>query len=133
MVWEQRAHRARRDIAALAAAGLGVSELHAAAIRVVGDVASTELTCWAAIDPETLVISTMVSGEIRIPPEYEPRLAEAEYSEDEPHTFATLAARRQPMAKLSDLPDRDPSPQRQAQHRVAAVGAGPRAPRGVPS
>ena len=67
----------------LAAAGLGVSELHAAAIRV---------------------ISTMVSGEIRIPPEYEPRLAEAEYSEDEPHTFATLAARRQPMAKYPICP-----------------------------
>ena len=31
-VWEERADRARRDIAALAASGLGVSELHAAAI-----------------------------------------------------------------------------------------------------
>jgi hypothetical protein len=30
---KERAHRARRDIAALAAAGLGVSELHTAAIR----------------------------------------------------------------------------------------------------
>ena len=29
-MWEERAHRARRDIAALAASGLGVSELHAA-------------------------------------------------------------------------------------------------------
>lgn len=99
-MWEERAHRARRDIAALAAAGLGVSELHAAAIRVIGDEVSTDLTCWAAIDPETLVISTMVSGETRIPPEYEPRLAEAEYSADEPHTFATLARRKEPVAKL---------------------------------
>ncbi len=107
MVWEQRAHRARRDIAALATAGLSVSELHAAAIRVIGDTVGNELTCWAAIDPETLVISTMVSGETRIPPGYEPRLAEAEYSADEPHTFATLARRKQPVAKLSDLPDRD--------------------------
>jgi DNA-binding CsgD family transcriptional regulator len=106
-VWQQRAHRARRDIAALAATGLGVSELHAAAIRVVGGVVGTELTCWATIDPETLVISTMVSGETRIPPDYEPRLAEAEYSADEPHTFAALVARRQPIAKLSDLPDRE--------------------------
>jgi DNA-binding CsgD family transcriptional regulator len=84
-----------------------VSELHAAAIRVIGDVVGTELTCWAAIDPETLVISTMVSGETRIPPEYEPWLAEAEYSADEPHTFATLAARKRTVAKLSDLPDRE--------------------------
>src|SRR6478672_11412860 len=78
-VWGSERHRARRDIAALAAAGLGVSELHAAAIRVIGDQVSAELTCWAAIDPETLLISTMVSRETRIPPEYEPRLAEAEY------------------------------------------------------
>lgn len=127
-VWEQRAHRARRDIAALAAAGLGVSELYAAAIRVIGAAVSTDLTCWAAIDPETLVISTMVSGETRIPPEYEPRLAAAEYSADEPHTFATLALRKEPVAKLSDLPDRE----RQAQQRVAAVGAGPRTSRTVP-
>jgi hypothetical protein len=104
-VWEQRAHRARRDIAALAAAGLGVSELHAAAIHVISDVVSAELTCWAVIDPETLVISTMVSGENRIPPEYEPWLVEAEYSADEPHTFATLALRKQTVARLSDLPD----------------------------
>ena len=50
------------------------------------------MTCWAAIDPETLVISTMTNGETRIPPEYEPRLAESEYSPDEPHTFAALAS-----------------------------------------
>ncbi len=106
-MWEERAHRARRDIAALAAAGLSVSELHAAVIRVIGNEVSAELTCWAAIDPETLVISTMVSGETRIPPEYEPRLAEAEYSACEPHTFATLALRKESVAKLSDLPDRE--------------------------
>jgi hypothetical protein len=106
-VWEQRAHRARRDIAALAATGLGVSELHAAAISVIGGVVSSELTCWAVIDPETLVISSMVGGETRIPPEYEPRLAEAEYSADEPHRFAALAARKQAVARLSDLPGRE--------------------------
>ncbi|MFG2025107.1 LuxR C-terminal-related transcriptional regulator [Streptomyces sp. NPDC048825] len=106
-MWEERAHRARREIAALAAAGLGVGELHAAAIQVIGTAVGTELTCWAAIDPETLVISTMISGETRIPPEYEPRLAEAEYSAAEPHTFAALARRREPVAKLSDLPDRE--------------------------
>lgn len=49
-MWEERAYPARREIAALAAAGLGVSELHAAAIRVIGDEVSTDLTCWAAID-----------------------------------------------------------------------------------
>jgi len=102
-MWEERAHRARRDIAALATAGLGVSDLHSAAIEVVSKQVRTELTCWATIDPETLVISTMVSGTTRIPQEYEPRLAEAEYSETEPHRFATLARRNAVVARLSDL------------------------------
>src|SRR5215213_6343479 len=79
-VWEERAYRARRDIAALAAAGLGVNELHAQAIRVIENQVRTEMTCWAAIDPETPVISTMTNGETQIAPEYEPRLAESEYS-----------------------------------------------------
>ncbi|WP_228685209.1 cupin domain-containing protein [Amycolatopsis thermoflava] len=34
-MWEGRAHGARRDIIALAEAGLGVADLHAAAIEVV--------------------------------------------------------------------------------------------------
>ncbi|MDT7711613.1 MAG: hypothetical protein QOG46_302 [Pseudonocardiales bacterium] len=106
-MWENRAYRTRQEIAALASEGLSVSELHAAAIPLIGNEISTDLTCWAAIDPETLVISTMISGETRIPPEYEPRLAEAEYSPSEPHTFATLALRKEPVAKLSDLPDRE--------------------------
>ena len=106
-MWEERAYRACRDIAALAASGLGVSELHTEAIRMIEDKIGTDLTCWATIDPETLVISTMTGGEAKIPSEYEPRLAEAEYSGQEPHTFATLAQRRQLIARLSDLPDRD--------------------------
>ena len=102
-MWEERAHRARRDIAALATTGLSVSDLHSAAIEVISKRIPTELTCWATIDPETLVISTMVSGTTRIPQEYEPRLAEAEYSGQEPHRFAALARRNTAVAKLSDL------------------------------
>jgi DNA-binding CsgD family transcriptional regulator len=106
-MWEERAHRARREIAALAATGLGVSDLHAAAIDLVSRSVGTDLTCWASIDPETLVISTMANGKTRIGPEFEPLLARAEYSPGEPHAFAELALRRQPMARLSDLPARD--------------------------
>jgi DNA-binding CsgD family transcriptional regulator len=106
-VWEERAYRASRDIAALAASGLGVADMHAAAIRLIDNKVGTDLTCWATIDPETLVISTMTSGEARIPLEYEPLLAASEYSPDEPHRFASLALRREPLAKLSDLPERD--------------------------
>ena len=103
-MWEHRAERARRDIAALAATGLGVSELHAAAIAVVDRQVSTELTCWATIDPETLVISTMTSGQTGIPAQYEPLLAEAEYTTGDAQTFAALARSRQDLARLSDLP-----------------------------
>ncbi|MEV4318449.1 helix-turn-helix transcriptional regulator [Actinocrispum sp. NPDC049592] len=103
-MWEGSAHAARRDIAALASAGLGVAELHAAAIDIVDRVVPTELTCWASMDPDTTVISSMTSGSVRIPQEYEPVLATSEYSGTEPHTFADLAQRSNPVARLSDLP-----------------------------
>ena len=106
-MWEERAYRARRDITALATQGLGVSDLHAAAIRVINARVGTDLACWATIDPETLAISTMTGA--RVAPEYEQWLAHAEYSVDEPHRFATLALRKQAQAKLSDLPDRERS------------------------
>ncbi len=106
-MWEGRAHGARRDIAALAEAGLGVADLHAAAIEVVGRVVPTDLTCWASLDPHTVVISSMTSGAARIPAHFEPVLAACEYDGTEPHTFAELARRPSPVARLSDLPRRD--------------------------
>ena len=106
-MWEERAYRARRDIAELAASGLGVSDLHAAAISLIDDKVGTDLTCWATIDPEMLVISMMTSGQAQVPAEYEPFLAQSETSADEPHRFATLVLRKESMAKLSDLADRD--------------------------
>lgn len=117
-MWDERAERARRDIAALAAAGLGVAELHAQVAGMVQRTVQADLACWAAIDPEMLVISTMVSGENRLPAEYEAPLAAAEYSQaDEPHRFAALAARRQPVARFSDLPRQ----QRQRSARLVDV------------
>ena len=106
-MWEGRAIGARREIAALATAGLGVTELHRAAIDVVERVVPTDLTCWASLDPDTAVISTMTSGPNRIPAEYEPLLATCEYGGAEPHTFAELARRPEPVARLSDVPRRD--------------------------
>jgi DNA-binding CsgD family transcriptional regulator len=91
----------------MAASGLGVSDLHAAAISLINERVSAELTCWVTIDPETLVLSGVTNGEPQVAPEYEPRLAESEYSADEPHRFATLALRKTPLAKLSDMPERD--------------------------
>ncbi|MCC8249230.1 helix-turn-helix transcriptional regulator [Saccharothrix luteola] len=106
-MWEGRAVGARREIAALAAAGLGVVELHRAAIDVVERVVPTDLTCWASLDPDTAVISTMTSGPNPIPAEYEPLLAACEYGGGEPHTFAELARRPEPVARLSDVPRRE--------------------------
>jgi DNA-binding CsgD family transcriptional regulator len=98
---ESRALGVRRDLAALAASGLGVVELHAAAIGLVGRYVGTDLTCWAMLDPATHTIGSMVSGDARIPGEYEPLLAESEYSGTEPNTFASLATSPDPVARLS--------------------------------
>jgi DNA-binding CsgD family transcriptional regulator len=106
-MWEERAHRARRDLTAMAATGVGVGELHAAALALVERTVGADLACCASIDPETLVISSMVSGEARIAPEYEPLLAAAEYSPGEPHRYATLALRGQPAARSSELTARE--------------------------
>ena len=61
-MWDERAYRARREIVALAASGLGVSDLHTAAMGLIEDTVRTDLACWATIDPETLVISTMTGA-----------------------------------------------------------------------
>ncbi|MGW3967102.1 helix-turn-helix transcriptional regulator [Amycolatopsis sp. NPDC005003] len=105
-MWDGRAQGVRREVAALATAGRGVAELHAAAIELVDRVVPAELTCWASLDPDTAVISSMTSGRARIPGEYEPLLATYEYDGAQPHTFAELAERSVPVARLSDLPRR---------------------------
>ncbi|HEX8865178.1 MAG TPA: helix-turn-helix transcriptional regulator [Lentzea sp.] len=101
-MWEGRAQGVRRDITALAEAGLDVAELHAAAIALVDRVVPCELTCWASIDPDSATISSMTSGVNRIPQQYEPMLASCEYTPGEPHTFATLAQRGDTVARLED-------------------------------
>lgn len=102
-MWEDRALRVRGALTDLAATGAGVGAVHAAAIRMVDDVVGSDLTCWASLDPASLAITAMTSGVARIPAEYEPVLAETEYSPAEPHRFAALAARSQDLVRLSDL------------------------------
>lgn len=102
-MWEERAHHARREILALAGDGNSLSELYRRAMEVVAQTVDAELMCWASLDPDTLAISTMISGTVRIPAEYEPLLADAEYSEAEPHTFAGLARTGRVAARLSEL------------------------------
>lgn len=101
-MWEGRAQSVRRDVTALASAGLNVAELHAAAIALVDRVVPGELTCWASMDPDSGAISSMTSGVNRIPQQYEPVLASCEYTPGEPHTFAELAQRGDTVARLED-------------------------------
>lgn len=103
-MWEERSLRVRDTLADLASTGVGVGALHAEAIRLVSAVVGSDLTCWASLDPETATINAMTSGPDRIPVQYEPILAETEYSPSERHRFAALAARGQDLALLSDLP-----------------------------
>jgi hypothetical protein len=129
---ESRARRVRQEVTALATAGAGVAELHASAIELVEREVGTELTCWAMIDPETLTIGSMTSGNARIPQRYEPLLAEAEYSGDEPHRFADLARRAEPVARLSEL-SRAEAARSSRLNEIAAARARPRAARDVHS
>ncbi|SMD05704.1 helix-turn-helix transcriptional regulator [Kibdelosporangium aridum] len=101
-MWEGLADGARRDIAALVKAGLGVAELHSAAIALVDRVVPADLACWASLDPDTVAISSMTSGAARIPQQYEPLLATYEYDGNEPNTFVELAQRPEPVARLED-------------------------------
>jgi DNA-binding CsgD family transcriptional regulator len=102
-VWQERADRLRREVAALAATGPGVADLHAHLIRLVDREVGSDLACWVTLDPQTLGLSAITSGDARIPAQYEPLLAEAEYAVGEPHRFAALARRHEPAARLSDL------------------------------
>lgn len=102
-VWEGVADSVRRDVAALARSGLGVTQLHAAAIALVERVVPCDLTCWASLDPDSAAISSMTSGVTRIPQQYEPLLANYEYDSDEPNTFAQLARRPEVVARLAGV------------------------------
>src|SRR6266511_5418795 len=58
-VWEGRAESERREIAAFSTTGLGVAGLHAAALDVVRRVVPYEQACWASVDPDTLVMTSV--------------------------------------------------------------------------
>lgn len=104
-MWEERTERACRDVVAMAASGVGVSDLHAATGALVQRIVPVELACWAAIDPQTLVISSMVPGVNALPPDLAPVLAASEYSGPaEPHRFADLARAGRAVALESELP-----------------------------
>lgn len=107
-VWTGRTEAARREIAALATSGVGVGELHTAALAVVARLVPFDQACWAVLDPASLVMT----GVTNWPPwpvgaELEARFAESEASGTEPNGFGELAGRPVPVARSSDLPPRE--------------------------
>jgi DNA-binding CsgD family transcriptional regulator len=111
-MWEERAERARREIAALAATGLGPADLHASALAVVQRQVPFEQGCWAGVDPDSMAMTTVTNWQpwpvaAREYEEYSARFATTEYAGHEPNSFAELLRRPRPIARMSDAPHRE--------------------------
>ncbi|TQJ58088.1 DNA-binding CsgD family transcriptional regulator [Arthrobacter sp. SLBN-83] len=111
-MWEERAERARRDIAAMAAGGVDLADLYTAALAVVQREVPFEQGCWAGVDPDSMAMTTITNwqpwpvGERQFE-EYFLRFAQSEYTGQEPNTFVELMRRPRPVARISDVPHRD--------------------------
>ncbi len=111
-MWEERAERTRREIAAFAASGMSLADLYPSALAVVQHEVPFEQGCWAGVDPDSLVMTSVTNyrpwavkkDEYE---EYSLRFAESEYAGQEPNTFAELLRRPRPIARISDAPHRD--------------------------
>lgn len=107
-MWEERAERARREVAALATSGLDIADLYASAMEVVRQTVPFEQACWAGVDPESLGMTSVTNWRPwPVTDEHAARFAESEYTGREPNTFAELLRRPQPVARISDAPHRD--------------------------
>ncbi|MDR6415694.1 helix-turn-helix transcriptional regulator [Pseudarthrobacter sulfonivorans] len=107
-MWEERAEHARAEIAALATSGLDLAGLYASALAVVRQTVPFEQACWAGVDPDTLVMTSITNWRPwQVTEEYAIRFAESEYTGQEPNTFAELLRRPHPVARISDAPHRD--------------------------
>ena len=111
-MWEERAERARREIAAFAAGGMSLADLYPSALAVVQREVPFEQGCWAAVDPDSMVMTSITNyrpwpvGKDEYE-EYSLRFAECEYTGQEPNTFAELLRRQRPIARISDAAHRD--------------------------
>lgn len=104
-MWEERAERARREIAALATDGLDLAALYTAALALVRQSVPFDQACWAGVDPETMVINSVTNWRPwPVTDEYAVRFAQSEYRGTEPNTFARLMLRPHPVARISDAP-----------------------------
>ncbi len=101
-----RAESAIRDLAVLEAAVLPPADVHAAAIDIVGRVVPSDATCWATVDPDTMMLTGSLTVAFTPSPEQEGRFVELEHAGTDANSFASLAGRPRPVARLSDLPHR---------------------------
>lgn len=111
-MWEERAERARREIAAMATSGQTLADLYTEALAVVQQTVPFEQACWAGVDPDTLVMTSVTNWRQWPVPakeyeEYSVRFVECEYTGQEPNNFAALLRRPRPVARISDAPHRE--------------------------
>lgn len=102
MVSAMRADAVRRDLTALAGAGLGVDEFQAAAADVVRRAVPYDATCWATVDPQTNMLTGSITLHFDPAPDVEARFAETEAEGSDLHSFHQLIGRPSPIARLSD-------------------------------
>jgi hypothetical protein len=102
MVRALRADAVRRDLTALAGAGLGVDEFQAAAADVVRRAVPYDATCWATVDPQTNMLTGSITLHFDPSPDVEARFAETEAEGSDLHSFHQIIGRPSPVARLSD-------------------------------
>jgi DNA-binding CsgD family transcriptional regulator len=103
---ELRADAARRELSALATAGLDSAAVQGAAADIVRRVVPFDATCWATVDPASGVFTGSVTLQFDPSPELEARFAQIEAAADDVNAFRSLVARDISVARLSDA-DRD--------------------------
>lgn len=89
---DRRAEAALRELEALDAAGLDVTEVHAAALDVVATVVPFDGACVGAVDPETLLLTSGVTVGFAPSAAETARFVELELGGLDRQSFADLAA-----------------------------------------
>ena len=97
-----RADTVRREIEGLVRLELDVWDYVNAAIEVVGRSVPFDATCWATVDPDTMLFTGQATVAFDPSPELEARFVDIEYGGRDPHSFAELARRAVGAARLSD-------------------------------
>lgn len=98
------ARAAVRELTALTVSGLGPCEIQEQAVEVVGRLVPYDATCWATVDPDTMLLTGSLTVDFNPSSQQEAVFAEIESGPTEANTFVELSKRPVPVARLSDLP-----------------------------